>query len=194
MIGIEYTFDHRKPAPGGRGFQYEVTFWDVFRKKGEHITILLPHYADGKRFWVAFGHIDWGKFKTREACADVVMLKWVLDPETERTLAAFSLKTQYDITGVTSKVAQDIYRTLVEEGGASEKPFQQDHFTQNLKQLHAGEYRFDNWIPGGKLFWDRHSIWLGGDPALETPMSRNMEARANFRIQQILTASYETLP
>jgi hypothetical protein len=194
MLWASFRFGNRRPAPQGRGFQYDATWDDDARGTlGEHLTTILPHYEDDKRYWIVFGHISWGKFETREQCARMYLQRAVLDPQTEALTQQHPLRTQYDIPEITTQVAEEIFAVLMAEAGAMDKRWEKETFVRELTGSRDGEYKFGGWISHGKIWWDWHSVWVGGANELMCSMQRNMVARTNAAIQGLLARHFPTL-
>jgi len=185
MLGIKFRFTYRRTGARGHGYAYDAWYEDTLRDKSAWLARIEPDYTSGRRRWIVAHRLGLGQFKTRWEAASEAMKALVLDPETVGLEATTDLRTQHTIK-VTEELATAIWDILIEEHAANDKDWERQTFVREFTQHTSGEYHLHAWIPGGKVFWDRHSIWVHGYPESRNPLSRNIEARVNHRIQKLL--------
>lgn len=188
MLGVNFRFTNRQASADGRGYAYDAWYEDTVRGKSEWLARIEPYYIGDRRMWAVAHRSSLGPHKTRREAASAALADVVLDPETQRLRSAVNLRTQHTID-VTEELATAIWDILVEEHAANDKGWERQAFVREFTHHDSGEYHLHAWIPGGKVFWNRQSIWVHGYPESRTPLSRNMEARVNHRIQRLLRST-----
>lgn len=190
-IWLDFNFIDRKPYK--HGYQYDVTCWERPRKRGVHLTTILPFWEDGKKRWILFGREAWGHFKTRKEAAREAAKRIHYDPDSDDLEATFHIRSDYPIGRIPEDLADEIYTIVVEECGASDRQGSWDRptFVNALTDRTDGEYRFSGWLGfGGKVYWNSTSVWVSNYPEDRHYVERNMMAHANSRIQKLLRERY----